>query len=944
MAIGDNTRRTVGGPKASVYTPGGTMPPTGIGQAIAAATTGGPIGPAGGDLAGTYPNPAVAQLQGYAIDSAAPSNGNVLTWQTSTGWTPVAPAGGSLFATVVDTANFAGTNVAGVLTQTSAAIVTIDGHAVASGDTVLFIAQTTGADNGLYTCTTAGTALIQAVFTRVAALNSSVEVSAGAVVITSATGAVYGDTAWILSPGTYTINVTALSFTRQAYTVPATPVYQAATAVGSAGHQAVTIGSVGNPLVVVNTATLVGIVTATLPAAATFGVGCVRVMDNSATTYSASVYWKVAPNGSDTINGTNADVMGLWTNFDQLEFYSDGISNWSTPAGSAFTIATQMGATSVAYLTMTPGGSISFADVFSSNPVLSPYSITATNLPTNYVLHFENATGYQGYFSFDWYSSSTRGTLGNYYRFAASATLLTLTTGASYFFTVAAGSTHEMSAAPGSTGSSTVQSGVVISRAQTGGYYSSSDDPICQFLNEVAGSATGAAWNAAQITRFGAMSLGGLATGVGKVQALLHVYNKSVSPLDYVAGGCKVGNTTNATTATLQFYNTPNGVVPPGIMVNGVITANAQTTTITAIASNRLTITVSPAVTWYNGGAGYTCTVQNWYAFFDNGTGTALSWIDSTGAWNSTVGMYCLTPASQVNTTQVPTTAYLTTYYAPLASPTFTGTPSLPTGTTGVTQATGNNTTKLATTAIVVATSATGLSPFLAGSVDAPPGSAATANDEFTEATFNPSSLWTNYGWTSGTAVAMDGITNMIMTVAYKANNNLNFIGQPTTNFVSSTSWAFSCKIQNYGNFQSTAAGGTTNTTSAWGIVLYESGTGKAVLFGPDLNNGDINFSVYSALGTRSSHGGGLLGGMLQMISGWPLYLRCSFDNTNYYFFVSLGGWAWALAKTITKTADFTVKADTFGIGMDNGGATNSQNTAFICDWFRDSTALLGPP
>ena len=38
---------------------------------------------------------------------------------------------------------------------------------------------------------------------------------------------------------------------------------------------------------------------------------------------------------------------------------------------------------------------------------------------------------------------------------------------------------------------------------------------------------------------------------------------------------------------------------------------------------------------------------------------------------------------------------------APLASPTFSGTPSLPTGTTGITQTAGNNTTALATTAFV---------------------------------------------------------------------------------------------------------------------------------------------------------------------------------------------------------------------------------------------------
>jgi hypothetical protein len=40
---------------------------------------------------------------------------------------------------------------------------------------------------------------------------------------------------------------------------------------------------------------------------------------------------------------------------------------------------------------------------------------------------------------------------------------------------------------------------------------------------------------------------------------------------------------------------------------------------------------------------------------------------------------------------------------ADTASPTFTGTPSLPTGTTGVTQSSGNNTTALATTAFVQA-------------------------------------------------------------------------------------------------------------------------------------------------------------------------------------------------------------------------------------------------
>jgi hypothetical protein len=56
------------------------------------------------------------------------------------------------------------------------------------------------------------------------------------------------------------------------------------------------------------------------------------------------------------------------------------------------------------------------------------------------------------------------------------------------------------------------------------------------------------------------------------------------------------------------------------------------------------------------------------------------------------------------NTTQIATTAYVVGQgYAKLASPTFAGTPSLPTGTIGVTQGAGNSSTALATTAFVAA-------------------------------------------------------------------------------------------------------------------------------------------------------------------------------------------------------------------------------------------------
>lgn len=98
-----------------------------------------------------------------------------------------------------------------------------------------------------------------------------------------------------------------------------------------------------------------------------------------------------------------------------------------------------------------------------------------------------------------------------------------------------------------------------------------------------------------------------------------------------------------------------------------------------------------------------------------------LSYNSSTSLWQnssfSTLGLLTSATAASTYQTQAGMSSYLTTAtaastyqtqagmssYATLSSPTFSGSPSLPTGTTAVTQSAGNSTTAVATTAFVTA-------------------------------------------------------------------------------------------------------------------------------------------------------------------------------------------------------------------------------------------------
>ncbi|MFN5090159.1 MAG: beta strand repeat-containing protein [Bacteroidota bacterium] len=117
---------------------------------------------------------------------------------------------------------------------------------------------------------------------------------------------------------------------------------------------------------------------------------------------------------------------------------------------------------------------------------------------------------------------------------------------------------------------------------------------------------------------------------------------------------------------------------------------------------------------------------------------------------------------------------------APLASPTFTGTPSLPTGTTGVTQTAGNNTTALATTQFVTSAVAAVASTVRLNS-DEFTATAAQTVFTFTTATSNTGAVQTPlskpYMYINGTRIKNSAYTwTSGTTITYVPANNNSYV------------------------------------------------------------------------------------------------------------------------------------------------------------------------
>jgi hypothetical protein len=179
---------------------------------------------------------------------------------------------------------------------------------------------------------------------------------------------------------------------------------------------------------------------------------------------------------------------------------------------------------------------------------------------------------------------------------------------------------------------------------------------------------------------------------------------------------------------------------------------------------------------------------------------------------------------------------------ADLASPTFTGTPSLPTGTIGVTQSAGNNTTALATTAFVqqevpdFATTSEIMSPSSTTKVLSP----FDAVRMITNAAFFDTKAATGSFNTSGTGAE-----------AYKVTNDrLLALGTPNAGIAGHGQNMFDTTASSWGLLA--AKRGAFHYTQDWSKKIFASGTTMFNLIGDSATTTRVMIGGKAAFGTGS--------------------------------------------------------------------------------------------
>ena len=286
---------------------------------------------------------------------------------------------------------------------------------------------------------------------------------------------------------------------------------------------------------------------------------------------------------------------------------------------------------------------------------------------------------------------------------------------------------------------------------------------------------------------------------------------------------------------------------------------------------------------------------------------------------------------------------------APLASPTFTGTPTLPTGTIGVTQTVGNNTTALATTAFVIATNATITSSASYKTITS--GTETTTSsttDVVTDMTLNPNAGSYFVNFNAQYSIVAGNQTAQAVTDLTTAYNYL--MGLTATNTTHAT--AFGGETLTAGVYTVPAAGslagnlildGQNNTAATFVFrfgAAFNTGAGTVVSFTRGAQASNVYWVAEGAIGCGATTT--MKGTMIAHGAAVSLGASCNLDGRMLSTTGAIGIDTCTLTTPAASSSCNLGVCATFCMFTSNGGLTNAGTTSITGNIGTNSGTITG--
>ena len=177
------------------------------------------------------------------------------------------------------------------------------------------------------------------------------------------------------------------------------------------------------------------------------------------------------------------------------------------------------------------------------------------------------------------------------------------------------------------------------------------------------------------------------------------------------------------------------------------------------------------------------------------------------------------------------------------------------------------------------------------------------------------------------TATASVGQGALTVTAPALSGDNWRIVMQTVP---ASGAWKFRAKLG------STAAISAQNFENS-GLILYNSGNGKLVTFGPAYNSGGSQAAIYAyRFPSVSGSGTNVFAGAPSNVNfALPMYLEVDWDGSaNLTFWYSMNGYDGMMQKLYSETlASYLGALTHIGLGVESNNA--SQAAVLYCDWFR---------